>query len=103
MAARKRKKKSLKLVNFTFFCFMVSVICYLVSALFLRSFNNSLSTQCQELETEISTLETQNEAVAVEVNTLNSKDRVSSIAEEDGLSLNQDNIVTITKQGDSGD
>ena len=41
--------------------------------------------------------EMQNDAVAVEVNTLNNRDRVNTIAGDSGLSLDESNIVTITK------
>lgn len=96
---KKTTRKRLKLGTFSVFLFLFSCTVYLCSALFLRSYNNSLSSRKQSIEAQISDLEVQNEAVAVEVNTLNNRERVSAIAADDGLSMNQDNVVTITKTG----
>lgn len=93
---RKRKRKfGLSQFATTFLFF--SAIAYVVSALFLRSYNNNLSTKKQQIDAQIAQLQVQNDAVAVEVNTLNNRDRVNSIASDDGLSMDQSNIVTITK------
>ncbi len=95
--AKRKKKRSIKLQNFAAVLFVFAVACYLASALFLRTYNNSLSTQVQGISAKIATLQVQNDAVAVEVNNLNSRERVSTIAGDDGLTLDQTNIVTITK------
>ncbi len=95
--AKKNKKKTLRLPTFTAIFFFVSVLSYLASVLFLRTYNNSLSSQKQEIAAKISALQVQNDAVAVEVNTLNNRERVNSIAADNGLSLEQNNIITITK------
>lgn len=93
---RKRKKK-FGLSQFTTTFLFLSAIAYVASALFLRSYNNNLSTKKQQIDAQIAQLQVQNDAVAVEVNTLNNRDRVNSIASDDGLSMDQGNIVTITK------
>ena len=98
---KRRKKRKLRLGYFTGILFMISTILYLMSTLFLRTYNNSLSSQKQEIEAKIAELQVANDAVAVEVNTLNNRERVNSIAADKGLSLDQDNIITITKT--SGD
>ena len=72
----------------------------LASALFLRSYNNSLSTQKQAIDSQIATLQTSNDAVKVEIQTLSTRDRVETIASDNGLSLNQNNIITVTTSGD---
>ena len=94
---KKRKKKRLKLGTFTGVFFLISALLYLMSTLFLRSYNNSLSSQKQEIEAKITELQIANDAVAVEVNTLNNRERVNSIAMDKGLRLEQNNIITITK------
>ncbi len=98
---KNRKKKRLKLGTFTGVFFLVSAILYLMSTLFLRTYNNYLSSQKQEIEAKIAELQIANDAVAVEVNTLNNRERVNSIAADKGLRLEQNNIITITKT--SGD
>ena len=96
-AVKQKKKKKLKLLNFSVVFFMLSAILYLGSTLFLRTYNNSLSSKKQEIEAKITELQIANDAVAVEVNTLNNRERVNSIAMDKGLSLEQNNIITITK------
>ena len=96
-AVKQKKKKKLKLLNFSVVFFMLSAILYLGSTLFLRTYNNSLSSKKQEIEAKISELKVANDALAVEVNTLNNRERVNTIAADKGLSLDQNNIITITK------
>ena len=92
-----RKRKKIRLVNFTVFLFVISSILFLASTLFLRTYNTQLSSQKQEYEAKISELRVANDAIAVEVNTLNNRERVNTIAADKGLSLDQNNIITITK------
>ena len=92
-----KKKRSMRLQVFTLLFFSVSLVMYLCSSLFLRSINNSLSTQKQQIETKIAALKVENDAVKVAIQGLSNRERVVSIATDAGLSMNQSNIVTITK------
>ena len=92
-----KKKRSMRLQVFTLLFFSVSLVMYLCSSLFLRSINNSLSTQKQQIETQIAALKVENDAVNVAIQGLSNRERVVSIATDAGLSMNQSNIVTITK------
>ena len=92
-----KKKRSMRLQVFTLLFFSVSLVMYLCSSLFLRSINNSLSTQKQQIETQIAALKVKNDAVKVAIQGLSNRERVVSIATDAGLSMNQSNIVTITK------
>ncbi|MBR4454604.1 MAG: hypothetical protein IKS32_00065 [Solobacterium sp.] len=94
---KSRKKRKLKMGTFSMTLLVISSLLYLCSTLFLRSYNNSLSSKKQEIEAKIAELQVKNDAVAVEVNTLNNRERVNSIAADKGLNLVQDNIITITK------
>ena len=92
-----KKKRSMRLQVFTLLFFSVSLVMYLCSSLFLRSINNSLSTQKQQIETQIAALKVETDAVKVAIQGLSNRERVVSIATDAGLSMNQSNIVTITK------
>ena len=92
-----KKKRSMRLQVFTLLFFSVSLVMYLCSSLFLRSINNSLSTQKQQIETQIAALKVENDDVKVAIQGLSNRERVVSIATDAGLSMNQSNIVTITK------
>ena len=93
----RRRKRRFGLSRFATTFLLISAIAYVASALFLLSYNNNLSTKKQQIDAQIAQLQVQNDAVAVEVNTLNNRDRVNAIAGDDGLSMDQSNIVTITK------
>ncbi|MCI6271561.1 MAG: hypothetical protein MR601_01295 [Erysipelotrichaceae bacterium] len=91
-----KKKKTLKFQNFSFFFTFVSGFMYLISSLFLRSYNNSLSLKKQSIISQINTIEVENEAINIAIQNLSTRDRVVAIANENGLNLDQNNIITIT-------
>ena len=93
---RTKRKKKIVLTKFAVTLFIFSSLLYLSSALFLRTYNNGLSSKKQAIESEIAKLETQNDAIKVVIQTLSTRDRVDYIAEENGLELDQGNIITIT-------
>lgn len=96
---KKKKKRKLKKINlgtFTMVFALFSACAYLASSLFLRTYNNNLSTQAQSIQAEITTLETQNNAMAVENSTLATRDRVDEIVAGSGMSVNQGNVITIS-------
>ena len=99
---KKKVKRSFALFNFSIVLFSFSVLLYLTSALFLRSYNNSISTRAQELSQEIAILELQNDAVEVEIAQLASADRIDEIASNNGLTRNSGNVISIIN-GESGE
>ena len=93
---RKKQKKNTAFLNFSIWMFMISATLYLASSIFFRTYNNALSAQTQQMEADIVTLRTQNDALKVEILNLGSNNRVDEIAASNGLSKKQENIVTIT-------
>lgn len=100
---RKNKPKKFKLVQFTKVLFVFSVFLFLVSSLFLRTINNSLSTEVQDLQNQIAQIEQENEFIEIEIAQLSRRDRVDNIADENGLRMDEDNIVTITTVAYNGE
>ncbi|HAE15604.1 MAG: hypothetical protein IKF00_13100 [Solobacterium sp.] len=101
--AKKKNKKGVKLVNFTAVFFIISCTLFLASSLFLRSYNNALSTQKQAVEAKITEIQLANAAAKVEIQTLSTRERIDTIASDNGLKLHQDNIITITTSQDNGE
>ena len=95
MKKQNKKYRKLNLVGFTIMFALFSASFYLATTLFLRTKNNTLSAQKQNIERQIAQIQTQNDAIKVEIQTLSTRERVDNLANENGLSLNQDNIVTI--------
>lgn len=92
---KKNKKRRVDLTRVSTTIFFTSLVSFLFSTLFLRSYNNSLSTQKQTIDQQIATIEVQNDAIQVEIQTLSSSDRVDEIAAGNGMSRNQNNVTTI--------
>lgn len=95
---RKKQKKTRRIdfVKVSSALFFGSAIAFLLSTLFLRTYNNNLSTQAQSIQAEITTLQTQNNAMEVENSTLATRDRVDEIVSGSGMSVNQGNVITIS-------
>ena len=92
----KRKRKKLRLERFAALMLIVSLMMALASSLFLRSYNNALTMQVQATEEQITIYQTENESYRVAIQNLSNKERVLSIAEMEGLAMNQGNVVTIS-------
>lgn len=92
---KKRKKQRLNLSNLSRFVFVLGVVFYLLSAIFLRTYNVHLAVEKQDIQSQIAQLTRDNENLVAEIQTLSSKERVMSIALENGMTVNQNNIVLI--------
>ena len=92
---RNRKtNRRINLLKLSSALFLFSGILYLFSAIFLRSYNNSLSTRTQSINADIVTMQAQNDALQVDIETLSSSERVEGIAASNGMKRNQDSIIT---------
>lgn len=103
MIKKKKLKRRVSLPGVAVVLFLFSTIAYISSSLFLRSHNNTLSSEKQRIESEIAAIQTQNDALRVVIQSLSARDRVDYIATENGLKLDQDNIVTITAISEDGE
>jgi cell division protein FtsL len=96
MRRKKRKTKNRRnlLLPAAVYLFLICGILYLSSSVFLKSYNNSLSIQKQNIQTQILALEQQNNETQEEVNQLSSAARVAAVAQAE-LSYQAKNIVTV--------
>ena len=74
--------------------FALSAIMYLLSSVFLRSYNSELNVKKQNYLEQIAALSKDNESAQMEVNQLSTYDRISAIASADGMSVTS-NIITV--------
>lgn len=77
--------------------FLASFVLFVASALFLRSYNVGLSVAKQKVDKQILSVSKQNQTLASDIQVLSAYTRVAAIAELEGLSLIQNNIVTVEK------
>lgn len=91
---KKRKLRKNFLPKITCFIFLLSGFCYLGSSIFVRSYNNCLSTSLQTIQHKISTTSKENDEVLNEVNQLSSSLRVQSMTNQE-ISFKAQNIVSV--------
>lgn len=91
-----KKKKRLRMDRVAMLVLGLSLLVALSSSLFLRSYNNALTMKVQAAQDEIAAYKTENDAYRVAIQDLSNKERVLSIAEMEGLAMNQANVVTIS-------
>ena len=88
-------KRKLALERISVLIFSTSVFMFLLSSIFLRNYNNSLTIEIQRNNKEIETIVSENDNIKVNIQTLSTKDRIYEIANESGLDINQENIISI--------
>ncbi|RRC92081.1 hypothetical protein EII25_04565 [Erysipelotrichaceae bacterium OH741_COT-311] len=91
-----KRRRRLKLHVLAMFIFIVAFPAFLISSLFLRSYNNGLSISIQSNKDKIVALTVENDDLKVQIQSLSTKDRVMTFASEAGLLLNQNSIVSIS-------
>lgn len=98
MARHVRKRRSIRWGSVVSFLFVSSLCLFFVTNVFLRIENTKLTREIQTTREQITATAVQNEALSAEVKGLQNRERVVSIAENAGLTL-QNNVVTI-RQGE---
>ena len=86
-----------KLLAWSGLFFALSLVMYLATAFFLRSYNIALSVEVQQTSHQVAQLNDANKALAKEVQTLSDFNRVMAIAKAAGLTINNDNVVQLSK------
>ena len=91
----KTKKQNRFLETFSKTLFVLSLIAFFLSSIFLRTYNVHLSVQIQDMQNRMVQLNQENEVLNRQISSLSSKERVVAIASENGLASNQENIVLV--------
>lgn len=89
------KKKKLNIENLVAMIFVVSFLAYLGSITVLRSYNVVLASEEKQMQDEI--VKARNDVANLEfdVKKLDNREYILSIAEQEGLKINQENIVSV--------
>ena len=100
MTRRKIKRKKAKLTVMTVLLSVLSTCSYLFSALYMKANNNQLAKEIQMYERMIADIQKDNTTIYYEVTELSDRGRIMDIAEDAGLSINPNQVITITIQQD---
>lgn len=90
-----KKKRKMKFIVKAFIIFTIALLSQLFVNIYIGSTNTSLVIDIQKAKNEISTLRAENQQLNIEIQTLQNKDRVYTIANDAGLTRNQENVISI--------
>lgn len=90
-----KKKRKLRIEGIISLVFVLSILCYFGSVTILRSQNVVKQTQLGEIENDIELLDSDVSNLTLEVKQLDSRDRILEIAEKNGLTVRQEQIVSV--------
>lgn len=83
--------------NMAYVFFIMTVITSLATSIFLRSYNQKLTMELQTKEASIRRLHNENDVIRIEIQALESQDRIFKVAEANRMSINQDNVVLVSE------
>lgn len=93
----KTKKKKSKIEKSMMMLTVFTVLCVFVSVFFLKSHLSSVNIEVEKLKKKITKQEKINESLTMKVNELVSLENMQSVAMEEGLEYNNNNVVIIRK------
>ena len=93
----KTKKKKSKIEKSMMMLTVFTVLCVFVSVFFLKSHLSSVNIEVEKLKKKITKQEKINESLTMKVNELVSLENMQSVAMEEGLEYNNNDVVIIQK------
>lgn len=90
-----KKKRSVNFENIIALVFLLSFAAYLGSITILRSYNVVLASEEKSLQDEIEKTRNDVANLEFEVKKLDNREYILNIAEEQGLKINQESIVSV--------
>lgn len=95
----KKKGTRLKLLKgekVIYFCFALLLVITPIISVFTKAMVSETTIKLEELKSKIEDQENINDSLNMKINELASLDKLQEVAEEQGLSYNNDNIKVIT-------
>ena len=93
----KIRKKQVRHIRLSIVILFLAVIIYIFTNLFVGVANVSLSYEIQEKQNKIAKLKDENSKLELEISKLEEKERIYDVAYDTGLSLNQNNVISIRR------
>lgn len=95
---KKKVKKQLKISKFEKLLYTITIILVLmapISIVFSKATLSKVNFEVEKKKREIESQEKTNESISMTINELASLTKIQSVAEEQGLSYNNNNIKTV--------
>ena len=90
-----KKRKKVRFENLITKTFFFTMVLYLLTSVFLRSYNASLNVKLDQYDSTIVALSQENEMVQIEVNKLSKFERIMSITTSNGMTSYNDNVIVV--------
>ena len=99
---KRKQKRRIKLLSFSFFILILSVIISCTSTVLLRAYDNSLIEQKQSLESKIKVYEILNDDLYKQIDEIDTEYRMNmeQLLKQTKLKNNPDNITEIPTNND---
>lgn len=94
----KTKRRRLSFSTKCFIFMMIVLVAGLACSIFVGSINTARTIEIQKIKIEVASLKTTNQQLTIEIQTLQNKDRIYTIAKDAGLDQNQSNVISITQE-----
>lgn len=94
------KKKVYRWRVWVMYLFVIAITLQIGSAIFIRSYQSSLSVQIQKKEAQVAQLSSENESLNVDIQRLGNYNRIVAMASEEGYSSVNQNVITIFNQAE---
>ena len=91
----KIRKKKVRKVNKLFILVIVSLILDISVSLYISPLTVKLSYELEDMKTRIKQLKEENDRLRISIGELANKERITTIASEEGLSYNQDSVISL--------
>ncbi len=95
--AKKTRKRKTKFEKIMLTLTFTTAIFVFVSVLFFKAQLSSVNIEVEKLKKDVSKQEKVNESLTMKVNELVSLENMQSVAQEEGLEYNNNNVVVIQK------
>lgn len=93
----KKKKRRLAFIPKCTIVLTISLLSWLFVSVFVGSINTALTIDIQKMNTEVASLKAQNQQLNIDIQTLQNKDRIYTMATSAGLEQKQENIVSVSQ------
>lgn len=93
----RRKRRRLSFLSKCTIVLTISLLSWLSASILVGSINTNLTIEIQKMSYEVASLKADNQELNIEIQTLQNKDRIYTMAADAGLVQNQDNIISVNE------
>lgn len=90
-----KKKRRRSIINLGPALLTVMLLVWTFVSIYIGSKDTTITVDIQNMNSQVASLKSENQKLTIEIQTLQNKDRIYTIAKDAGLNQNQDNVISI--------